>query len=158
MNLLALVCQIPHHEPPPRKRYNPAMSAEWKQLWSDLSNMIDDALPGSPIWSQSIPIENGDVSEGLAIRHATQPDRGYYLVYFRLLPTAVDQTGEMLGGQDAHDWWVDVTSVQHMDTIEKARDEARKLLNDLPTPDHLEDRGYDFFLNLLDNETIAELS
>lgn len=118
----------------------------WKPLWSYVSNKIDRELPGEVLWSQSVPIENGDVGEGLAIRK----EQGWYLVvYFRMVPAGVDLAGEMIGGESADDWEIEVGYVTDHDTLTEAKDEARQILADLPTPPHLEDRGYDFFLNLL---------
>lgn len=118
----------------------------WKPLWSSISNKIDRELPGEPLWSQSIPIENGDVGEGLAIR---KEDDWYLVVYFRMVPASVDPAGEMIGGEDAKDWDIEIGYVTDHETITDAKNEARQILGGLPTPEHLEDRGYDFFLNLL---------
>jgi len=121
----------------------------WKPLWSDLSNKIDRELPGEPIWSQAIPVEGGDIAEGLAIRR----EAGWYLlVYFRLVPAAVDPSGDMVGGESADDWDVEAGYRGDFDSLEGAKSEARRILRDLPAPESMEERGYDFFLNLLREE------
>ncbi len=144
----------------------------WKPLWSDLSNKIDRELPGEPLWSQAIPIEDGDIAEGIAIRREGDPNGGseasapwHLLVYFRLVPVSVGpgEAGEMVthqlrtgvpGGSDAtaDDWDVEVGYREPFDTLQEAKDEAGKILADLPTPEHMETRGYDFFLKLLKPE------
>jgi len=145
----------------------------WKPLWSDLSNKIDRELPGEPLWSQAIPIENGDLAEGIAIRREGDPNGGggeasaawHLLVYFRLVPVSVGpgEAGEMVthqlrsgvpGGSDAtaDDWEVEVGYQEPFDTLQEAKDEAGKILADLPIPEHMEARGYDFFLKLLKPE------
>lgn len=123
----------------------------WKPFWSAISSKLERELPGEGLWSQSLPIENGDVGEGLAIRRegALSGKSWYLLVYFRLVPLAVDPAGEMLGGERADDWEVEIGYVTDHDRLADAKDEARDILAGLPTPEHLEDRGYDFFLNLL---------
>ena len=118
----------------------------WKPLYSGLSARIDRELPGEPLWSQAVPIENGDVAEGLAIRRARDH---YLLAYFRLLPAAVSPSGELAGGQNANDWKLEVGYQEPFDTLHDAKDEAARILANLPTPEHLHTRGYDFFLKLL---------
>lgn len=119
----------------------------WKPLWSEISGKIDRELPGESLWSQAIPIE-GDVAEGLAIRRESDY---YILVYFRLIPAEVDPSNntQMTGGQSADDWDLHIGYQEDFDTLEEARREAKQLLENLPVPEHMQDRGYDFFLNLL---------
>ena len=142
----------------------------WRPLWSDVSAKIDRELPGEPLWSQAIPIENGDVAEGVAIRREgpTEGDpegdaegrapTGYLLVYFRLVPLSVAPSGEMVtrrsgvpGGAEggADDWDVEIGYKEPFDTLGDAKHEAGEILAGLPTPEHMEGRGYDFFLRLL---------
>lgn len=123
----------------------------WKPLWSAVSDKIDRELPGEGLWSQSTPIEGGDVGEGLAIRREGSSAEGswYLLVYFRMIPAAVDPAGGMVGGEDADDWEIEVGYAADHDTLADAKDEAREILRGLPIPEHLEERGCDFFLNLL---------
>lgn len=136
----------------------------WKPLWSDVSAKIDRELPGEPLWSQAIPIENGDVAEGVAIRRAGSSEgdpeagdearapTGYLLVYFRLVPVSVAPSGQMIGGGaegGADDWDVEIGYQEPFDTLGDAKYEAGEILAGLPTPEHMEGRGYDFFLRLL---------
>ena len=136
----------------------------WRPLWSDVSAKIDRELPGEPLWSQAIPIENGDVAEGVAIRREgpTEGDpegddearapTGYLLVYFRLVPVSVAPSGEMIGGRaegGADNWDIEVGYQEPFDTLGGAKKEAGEILAGLPTPEHMEGRGYDFFLRLL---------
>lgn len=122
----------------------------WKPLYSGLSARIDRELPGEPLWSQAVPIDSGDVAEGLAIRR----ERDYYLlVYFRLPPAREDlrRPGEMLseGPLEAGDWNLEVGYQEPFDTLQDAKDEAERILAGLPTPEHMQGRGYAFFLKLL---------
>ncbi len=119
----------------------------WRPLWSAISNKIDRELPGEPLWSQAIPIENGDIDEGLAIR---REEDHYILVYFQLVPIEVDPAGEMIGGQRADDWDIQLGYQQNFATLQETKEHAKRLLADLPTPEHMQGRGYDFFLNLLE--------
>ncbi len=154
----------------------------WKPLWSDVSAKIDRELPGEPLWSQAIPIENGDVAEGVAIRREgptegepegadeARTPAGYLLVYFRLVPVSVAPSGEMIthpsgctrsgvpGGAEggADDWDVEVGYQEPFDTLGDAKREAGEILAGLPTPEHMEGRGYDFFLRLLRNPSEHE--
>lgn len=125
----------------------------WEPLWSDLSNKIDRELPGEPFWSQAIPVE-GDSAEGLAIRRAGE---GYLLVYFRLLPARVDpETPEEMLGEgpfEADDWDLEVGYQEPFTSLQEAKDEAGEILAGLPTPEHMQERGYDFFLKLLEEPT-----
>jgi hypothetical protein len=136
--------------------------ALWKPLWSSLSNKIDWELPGEPLWSQAAPVDNGDVSEGLAIRRegVTDLDTGlaawYLFVYFRLVPVSVDSSGRMVGGESADDWDVEVGYTEPFDTLAEAKDEAGRILADLPTPEYMEERGYDFFLRLLQESSVHD--
>lgn len=125
----------------------------WKPLWSDLSARIDRELPGEPLWSQAIPLDSGDVAEGLAIRRESD---WYLLIYFRLLPTAVSPSGALAGGRSAEDWDVEVGYRGDFDTLEEAKAESQRILADLPTPESLQKRPYGFFLDLLKPEELAE--
>ena len=137
--------------------------AVWKPLWSEVSGKIDRELPGEPLWSQAVPIENGDVAEGVAIRRegspGGDPEAGdeapaawYLVVYFRLVPVSVAPSGEMVGGGaegSADDWDVEIGYQEPFDTLGEAKKEAGEILAGLPAPEHMEGRGYDFFLKLL---------
>lgn len=120
----------------------------WKPLWSEISDKIDRLLPGELLFSQALPIEEGDVAEGLAIRR----EGGHYiLLYFTLLPAEVDPSDDhrMIGGQSADDWELEIGYQQDFDTLEDAKAEAKRILEDLPTPEYMQQRGCDFFLKLL---------
>lgn len=120
----------------------------WKPLWSEISNKIDRQLPGEPLFSQVLPIEEGEEAEGFAIRR----EDGYYtLLYFMLVPAEVEDSDDhrMIGGQSADDWELEIGYRQDFDTLEDAKAEAGKLLEDLPTPEYMQHRGHDFFLKLL---------
>ena len=105
----------------------------WKQSWNEIANLIQESLPGEGAWMRTVPMEDGESGEGLAIRKAE--DGSWLVVYFNLLAAAVGPDGTMIGAERAEDWYVEIGYSAELDTLAEAKAEAMALLEDLPEPE-----------------------
>lgn len=106
----------------------------WKQSWNEIANLIQNSLPGEGVWMRTLPMEDGDSGEGLAIR-GDVGDHPWLVVYFKLRAAAVSPDGTMIGGERAEDWDVEVGYRVRYAKLQEAKTDALALLEDLPEPE-----------------------
>lgn len=107
--------------------------------YHDFCGLIDCTLPGEGVWFQAVPDEDGDASEGLAIR---REPAWYLVVYFRVVPssseTEISRAGET-PGEGSEGWKVEIGYTGDFDSLAEAKKEARSLIRHLPRSAFLTD-------------------
>jgi hypothetical protein len=109
--------------------------------WNELVRHIDRSLPGRGLWTQCVPVLDGDSSTesgvGLAIQKEYGPRTNWYsVVFFSVVPDpdALADDGDFLPGrgEETSDWNVEVGYRGDFDTLEEAIRESKDLAGHLP--------------------------